>query len=64
MAYEAAAFVCLDTRLADALSHMALSAIIHFHAVPGILFKPTDVFAPDIAAVEGNAILLVYRKMC
>ena len=51
MADEAAAFVCLDTRLADALSHMALGAIIHFHAVPGILFKATDVFAPDIAAV-------------
>jgi hypothetical protein len=38
---------------------MALRAVIHFHAIPGIALETGDIFAPDIPAIAGNAILLI-----
>jgi hypothetical protein len=38
---------------------MALGAVIHFHAVPGIALDAGDVFTPDVSAVTGNAIFLI-----
>ena len=45
--------------LVDVFSHMALRAVIHFHAIPGIALDAGDIFAPDIPAVTGNAIFLI-----
>ena len=38
---------------------VTLGTVVHFHAVPGMLFKAPDVFPPDITAVAGNPVFLI-----
>ena len=49
----------LNAVLIDALFSVALRAIIHFHAIPGVALETGDIFAPDIAAVTGNAVFFI-----
>ena len=49
----------LHTGIVNAGSFVALGAIIHFHAIPAIVLKPTDTIAPNIAAVTGDSVFLV-----
>ncbi len=38
---------------------VAFRAVIHLHTIPGILFDPPDILAPDITAVAGNSIFFI-----
>jgi hypothetical protein len=38
---------------------VALRAVVHLHAIPGVLLETSDIPAPYIAAVLGEAIVLV-----
>ncbi len=62
MANETGAFFSLHAVLLDIILHMAFRAVIHLHPVPGICLKAANVFTPNIAAVTGNDIILVYRQ--
>jgi hypothetical protein len=59
VADKAAAPQGLHAVLVDVFSHMALGAVIHFHAIPGIAFNAGDIFAPDIDTVSGNPVFLI-----
>ena len=42
---------------------MALRAVVHLHPIPGVLLEAGDVPAPYIAAVLGEAIVLVRLRV-
>ena len=63
VADQAATLGRLNAMLADSFPHVAFGTIVHLHAIPGVLFEPADVLAPDVAAVKGNTVLFVDRKL-
>jgi hypothetical protein len=38
---------------------MTVGAVVHFHAIPGILLEPAYILSPDVPAVSGDPIFLV-----
>jgi len=62
MAHETSAFQRLDTVLIDIFPLVAFGAVIHFHAVPRILFKTGNIVAPDVPADAGDPVGLVRFK--
>jgi hypothetical protein len=59
MANEAGVATRLHAGIMNAGCFMALGAIVHFHAIPGVVFEPADAMAPDVSAITGNPILFV-----
>ena len=50
----------LHAVLVNIFFHMALGAVIHFHAIPGIALDTGDIFAPDIPAEACNPVGLIH----
>jgi hypothetical protein len=62
MTHKTAALERLDAVLIDILSYVALGAVVHLHAVPGIAFDARYVPAPNITTDAGNSIFLIDRE--
>ena len=54
----------LHTGIVDTGGLMAFRAVVHFHAIPGIVLDSGNIVPPDVPAVTADAVSLQRPQSC